>query len=1061
MTDILERRMDRLERRVARIETLHLRMARVERALDVPAALHLLRPPPTPTPRPLPTPPAAAPRRTPDPLAPEAPAPPPALGPAPQRAPAAAKPREPVDWERFFGLAVLGRVGVGAVLLAAGYFAQLAYKAMSHELKVLSIYALAGAFVGVGFLLRKRVAQRYIALLWGGGASAAYLAAAAARMRYGLVDPTVALVLLFGACVLGQVLARLLRHQTLASIALAGALAAPLLTKSPIDGRTFLMVYLLLVHAWSAWIENAWGWRTARRVAVTGTVLMAALWTLRHGAVDLSTSLHLHGYLVGLLAPELIAAARGLRVTAFRREVLPGVVGTVGIGLLLAGSSRSLGDMLPWLGVFAGAGWLGYVVLTMPHARASSRPMLRQLGVVGALLLTAGCYTFAHALPLEGALHVSVARGLALLGITALLLPLRRRFGIGEFPYVCAALLTAFATLLPLGDAEVAARCLLGVGACALVLWTARSPSSRGAVAWAGGITVAAGLMHAESHAWQVWTFAALGAWVAGAFAVARLRHDRRLEVSASILAGVALLGWLFGASTGHLASVSTPLLNAGTVAGAVLALLLVLPALPLLRARALDLLTRTWLWGAAAAVLLLAGHREVGAAVEALLPAAQKAWMTVYLAAAGVILAWIGRGRPRLVARAGLLLAAGAGLKMLLDYGFADASSWAALQFLAPLAGLLGTLFLVRKKRDDDLHVLLAVVLLVCAGGWALYALRGRFPVDAAFLNLRFLTGLAAAGALLLFPIRRLPRADRRALGGLLFAGALALGYLAGHAEVAKAVSGLSLAAQKAWITAYMAAAAIGLARIGRDRPLWVRWSALLLVAGAGLKMLIDIPAIGASGWAALQFLSPLVALLGTMHVLRRTRDREIHRCAAAVLLLCALAWGLYAFTGRFPAGTAFVNARFAVALASIAALALFPLRRLAEADRRVVGGVLLLGALGLGYAAGLVEVAKTVGSMDDSWPDVLVSVYTTMFAAAALLAGFVRHDRRLRYAALGAFGVVVLKIGIHDLGDAAIPLRILVTGVLGLVLLAAAFAYARKQGPPVRPHEHLPEGA
>jgi len=61
-------------------------------------------------------------------------------------------------------------------------------------------------------------------------------------------------------------------------------------------------------------------------------------------------------------------------------------------------------------------------------------------------------------------------------------------------------------------------------------------------------------------------------------------------------------------------------------------------------------------------------------------------------------------------------------------------------------------------------------------------------------------------------------------------------------------------------------------------------------------------------------------------------------------------------------------------------------------------------------------------------------------------LIVGFFRKDTRLRYAALGLFGCVVVKVGLHDLATADRPLRIFVTGVLGLVLLAAACAYARR---------------
>jgi len=59
----------------------------------------------------------------------------------------------------------------------------------------------------------------------------------------------------------------------------------------------------------------------------------------------------------------------------------------------------------------------------------------------------------------------------------------------------------------------------------------------------------------------------------------------------------------------------------------------------------------------------------------------------------------------------------------------------------------------------------------------------------------------------------------------------------------------------------------------------------------------------------------------------------------------------------------------------------------------------------------------------------------------------GFLRHEARLRYPALAIFVAVAVKIAVHDLAAASLPQRILATGVLGAVLLTAAFVYSRSQ--------------
>src|SRR5262249_50893215 len=157
----------------------------------------------------------AAPAPTPRPAA----AAPVAVPPAP--AVRAAAPR--FDFERFFGLAVLGRIGVGAVLLAAAYFGQLGWGHLPPALRVLAIYLVAAALVAPGALPDRRAAGKSVALLSGGGVAVSYLAGVVGRLYYELIPAGAALPLLVGSTALGQFLARRLRLQGMAVLALAGA----------------------------------------------------------------------------------------------------------------------------------------------------------------------------------------------------------------------------------------------------------------------------------------------------------------------------------------------------------------------------------------------------------------------------------------------------------------------------------------------------------------------------------------------------------------------------------------------------------------------------------------------------------------------------------------------------------------------------------------------------------------------------------------------------------------------------------------------------------------------
>lgn len=74
------------------------------------------------------------------------------------------------------------------------------------------------------------------------------------------------------------------------------------------------------------------------------------------------------------------------------------------------------------------------------------------------------------------------------------------------------------------------------------------------------------------------------------------------------------------------------------------------------------------------------------------------------------------------------------------------------------------------------------------------------------------------------------------------------------------------------------------------------------------------------------------------------------------------------------------------------------------------------------------------------------MVDSYTLVFAGLLLVAGFRRQLPALRWTALVAFVVVVVKVLAHDLREVDTPVRVLATGALGGVLLVAAWAYARR---------------
>lgn len=262
------------------------------------------------------------------------------------------------DLERFFALSVLGRVGIAAIVLAAAYFGQLGWKNLDPTARMLLVYAFGGVLVGAGALLRRIVDPRYVALLWGGGVAVTYVAGVLAHLRYHVVSSSFAMVSLLLTAALGQWLARNLRLQIMATIALAGAYTAPVIVGTPSPTPTAFFVLLLSLHGWAAWIEHRWQWRQARLLAVAATVVLVWAWYSKNGIVG-PVSFFWHVEVVWLLLalPELIRAwlrqpiERGRVWAVFvlglvahlaatmQRHLMPGTGLIVGLLLLLAGGA--------------------------------------------------------------------------------------------------------------------------------------------------------------------------------------------------------------------------------------------------------------------------------------------------------------------------------------------------------------------------------------------------------------------------------------------------------------------------------------------------------------------------------------------------------------------------------------------------------------------------------------------------------------------------------------------------------------------------------------------------
>ncbi|MCA8964954.1 MAG: DUF2339 domain-containing protein, partial [Planctomycetes bacterium] len=818
----------------------------------------------------------------------------------------AAAPEAKFDYERFFGLAVLGRIGIAALMLAGGYFAQLGWGHLGPAARVAVLYLVAATMVGIGAWLRPRTAPRYIALLWGGATSLSYLAGVAARLHYELIEPFPALVLLVASAGLGQFLARKLQLQAMATVALAGAYAAPLLIGADSASPTGLFVYLLALHTWSAVTEERWQWRVPRGLAVVATTVLALGWFAGHAAPPpLTTLLHVEAIWLGLATPELLRALTRGAAAAGRWRLLVVSGWTVQLGLLLWTLSR---DALPGFAAIAGAGFVA-----LAAALLQQRPQLEvraaQLSRLGGCVLVLGAFVVWNALGHQYALDV-FARGFdhaawrvpAIVATGLLLLALRRFTGAADLAAGLATALGLAVISLPTqpgqGHLLAAAVLLLPIG---LVLRGADESGRKAGLLLGAAVTfVAVRLQETLAPGAQFWFPIAAGAsglWLALVGAYADRRADRPLaELVGRMLIGshlllalctAAVLGEVFdraavaaipfeGLVTGPMALLGgaalvrwAPSLRDRAAALADFGvLLLAIGALTVWSQFGRDDLVpvtfdHPWfrllsLTGVTTLALTLRRHLgggelgALGAALVGLLlttlpmPSAELRGQTAVLLTIPAALV--------LTSRAGWLrsasLALGAAALFFAsthEVSFdGDAGTWLSIAFGA--SGAWAALGALRASwRRDRTLLMTAITLLVVLGvTWSVAALQ-PVPADtealAAFFNLRFASALVVIG-LLEFGRRRLP-ADADAVERISFTSIeFAIVYLAGLVEVLALVRTWPDGWSAVTVSLYSMLFAGALLAAGFVRQQsWLRWPGL---GGLGLVvvkvMLFDL---------------------------------------------------------------------------------------------------------------------------------------------------------------------------------------------------------------------------
>jgi uncharacterized membrane protein len=397
------------------------------------------------------------------------------------------------------------------------------------------------------------------------------------------------------------------------------------------------------------------------------------------------------------------------------------------------------------------------------------------------------------------------------------------------------------------------------------------------------------------------------------------------------------------------------------------------------------------------------------------------------------------------------------------------DGSAWASVVIVAGNAATLALLGAAVAWQDGELsHLawgwwLAGLGVAHAAAGLALLRLQSRnrtiatclFGVGLVALNLAFVTlvsgvaipiGWAAAAAALAVPARSLTRSPRlvyTVVGAQLL---LAVAHVLTYDAPLEAVSHGHPA--DLWPILAIGASAFLIARITPSEE--IEWCAaadatVLAAVAYGTAVLFGGPALAAA-WAAE---AALLAELG-----RRLGHRVSQAGALGFLVLAALhALGFEARPDALVEG-ADPYWHALVALGAVAAAAAFAALRSPELfpHARLVlwlgcgTSLVYLASIGIvsAFQPGSVELSAgrlTVREQGQA----LLSAFWSVLGVGLLWAGLRRNLRPLRLTGFGLLAIAVGKVFLYDMAELEQGYRVLSFVVLGLLLLAGAYAYQR----------------
>ncbi|MCL2071500.1 MAG: DUF2339 domain-containing protein [Oscillospiraceae bacterium] len=152
------------------------------------------------------------------------------------------------NWERFLGLNVINKVGIGLVILGVIFASQYTYSLIGNGLKAVLSFALGGVMVAIGELLSRKKASVFSLGITSGGIAVAYIALTVSYFMFGVLTLYSAALICVGITVGAFLLSIQHKSQVVATFALIGGFLPLMILDALDETLTYsAMAYFLIL----------------------------------------------------------------------------------------------------------------------------------------------------------------------------------------------------------------------------------------------------------------------------------------------------------------------------------------------------------------------------------------------------------------------------------------------------------------------------------------------------------------------------------------------------------------------------------------------------------------------------------------------------------------------------------------------------------------------------------------------------------------------------------------------------------------------------------------------